>query len=191
MSGSPRFGRKHPAPAQPQALGSAERARIRMRRGSLLFGVLAVLGGLVLAESLFMPWYSLDVTVAGTEARSTHSAWQSMALMDVLLLLVALAAIASGVMLVRGGRAPLVCAAGAAAVLMSLAGLIDVPESGHAAVPGDDLAVGRLSGPFVALVASAGIAFAGLASILRPWSPRRGSRRPTRGSRPRATAGSP
>ena len=156
-----------------------------------LLGVLAVLGGLVLAESLFMPWYSLDVTVAGTEARSTHSAWQSMTLMDVLLLLVALAAIASGVVLARRGQlAAIVCAVGVVAVLMSLVGLIDLPDSGLAAVPGDDLSVGRLAGPFVALVASVGIAFAGLGSILRPWSPRPGSRRPRRDSRRRAAAGS-
>jgi hypothetical protein len=159
-------------------------------RGWLLGG-LAVLGGLVLAESLFIPWYSLDVTVAGTEARSTHSAWQSMAVMDVLLLLAALTAIASGVMLFRrGGRAPVVCAAGVAAVLMSLVGLVDLPDSGLAAVPGDDIAVGRLAGPFVALVASAGIAFAGFASILRPWSPRPRSSRPRPDSRRRARAGS-
>jgi Tryptophan-associated transmembrane protein (Trp_oprn_chp) len=150
-----------------------------------------VLGGLVLAESLFMPWYSLDVTVAGTEARSTHSAWQSMALMDVLLLLAALTAVVSGAVLFRLGELGLVvCAAGVAALLMSLAGLIDLPDSGLAAVPGDDIAVGRLAGPFVALVASAGIAFAGFASILRPWSPRRSSSRPTRDSHRRARAGS-
>jgi hypothetical protein len=156
-----------------------------------LLGGLAVLGGLVLAESLFMPWYSLDVTVAGTEAGSTHSAWQSMALMDVLLLLAALTAIASGAILARRGEpAPIVCAAGVAAVVMSLAGLIDLLDADVAALPGDDVAVGRLAGPFVALVASAGIAFAGLGSILRPWSPRPGSSRPRRGSRPRARAGS-
>jgi hypothetical protein len=156
-----------------------------------LLGGLAVLGGLVLAESLFMPWYSIDVTVAGTEARSTHSAWQSMALMDVLLLLAALTAVASGVTLFRrGGRAPVVCAAGVAAVAMSLAGLIDLPDSGLAVVPGDDVAVGRLAGPFVALVASFGIACAGFGSILRPWSPRPGSSRPRQDSRRRARAGS-
>jgi hypothetical protein len=161
------------------------------RPGSLFHGGLAVLGGLVLAESLFMPWYSLDVTVAGTDAGATHSAWQSMALMDLLLLLAALAAIASGAILARRGElAPVVCAAGVAAVLMSLAGLADLPDSGLAAVPGDDVAVGRLAGPFVALVASAGIAFAGFGSILRPWSPRPGSRRPRRGSHRRARAGS-
>jgi hypothetical protein len=150
-----------------------------------------VLGGLVLAESLFMPWYSLDVTVAGAEAGATHSAWEAMTAMDVLLLLAALAAIASGVILFRRGElAAVVCAAGFAAVLMSLAGLADLPDSGLAAVPGDEVTVGRRAGPFVALVASAGIAFAGFASILRPWSPRQDSRRPRRDWHRRARAGS-
>jgi hypothetical protein len=156
-----------------------------------LLGGLAVLGGLVLAESLFLPWYSLDVTVAGTEARSTHNAWHSMDLMDVLLLLTALTAIAAGVILFRRGELALVvAAAGVAGVLMSLLGLIDLPGTDAAAVPGDEVAVGRLVGPFVALVASAGIAVAGLGSILRPWSARPDSTRPRRGSRPRAPAGS-
>jgi hypothetical protein len=163
----------------------------RPTRGSLSYGVLAVLGGLVLAESLFLPWYRLDVTVAGTEAASTHSAWQTMGLMDVVLFLTALTAIAAGVVLARRGELSLVvCVAGVAAVLVSLAGLIDLPDSGLAAAPGDRLEVGRLAGPFVALVASAGIAFAGFGSMLRPWSPRPGSRRPRRDSRRRATAGS-
>jgi hypothetical protein len=156
-----------------------------------LFGGLAVLGGLVLAESLFLPWYSLDVTVAGTEARSTHSAWQSMGLMDALLLLAALTAVAAGAILARRGElGSVVGAAGVAGVLMSLTGLIDLPDSDVAAMPGDDLAIGRLVGPFVALVASAGIAVAGFASILRSWSPRPGSSRPRRDSPPRARAGS-
>jgi hypothetical protein len=156
-----------------------------------LLGVLAVLGGLVLAESLFMPWYSLDVTVAGVDARSTHSAWQSMALMDVLLLLAALTAIAAGATLARRGEGgSIVCAAGVAAVLMSLVGVTDLPEADLAAVPGDEMAIGRLAGPFVALVASAGIALAGLGSILRPWTAKPSSRRPGRDSRRRATAGS-
>jgi hypothetical protein len=177
MVGPPTTGRKHPA--RPGA------------RGSLFFGGLAVLAGLVLAESLFLPWYSLDITAAGTQAGSTHSAWQTMAVMDVLLFLTALTAIAAGVILARWGELALVVgAAGVAGALMSLAGLIDLPGSGLAAMPGDDLAVGRLAGPFVALVASAGIAFAGFGSILRPWSPRPGSSRPRRDSRPRARAGS-
>jgi hypothetical protein len=162
MTGQPLLGTKRPA--RPGA------------RGSLFYGGLAVLGGLVLAESLFLPWYSLDVSVAGTEVGSSHSAWQTMALMDVLLLLTALAAVAGGVLVARRGElSPIPFAAGVAGVLMSLAGLIDLPGSGLAAVPGDTAAVGRETGAFVALVASAGIAFAGFAAGTLRGAARRGA----------------
>jgi hypothetical protein len=129
------------------------------------YGGLAALGGLVLAESLFLPWYSLDVTVAGAEVGSSPSAWHAMSAMDVLLLLVALAAVAGGLAVVRRSELSLIpFAAGVGGVLLSLLGLIDLPDSGVAAVPGDTASVGRAAGGFVALVASAGIAFAGFAA---------------------------
>ena len=141
------------------------------------YGGLAALGGLVLAESLFLPWYSLDVTVAGAEVGSSPSAWHAMSAMDVLLLLVALAAVAGGLAVVRRSELSLIpFAAGIAGVLLSLLGLIDLPDSGVAAVPGDTAGVGRAAGGFVALVASAGIAFAGLAA----GTLRDGARRPRR-----------
>ena len=141
------------------------------------YGGLAALGGLVLAESLFLPWYSLDVTVAGAEVGSSPSAWHAMSAMDVLLLLVALAAVAGGLAVVRRSELSLIpFAAGIAGVLLSLLGLIDLPDSGVAAVPGDTASVGRAAGGFVALVASAGIAFAGLAA----GTLRDGARRPRR-----------
>jgi hypothetical protein len=182
MTGRPSLGRKRPA--RPGA------------RGSLFYGALAVLGGLVLAESLFLPWYSLDVTVAGAEAGSSHSAWQAMAAMDVLLLLTAMTAVAGGVVVAWRRQLPaIVFAAGLAGLVLSLAGLIDLPDPGVDAVPGDTAVVGREAGAFVALVASAGIAFAGFAAGAarrRPASAasRRRARSPSppRRARPR-TAG--
>ena len=129
------------------------------------YGGLAALGGLVLAESLFLPWYSLDVSVAGAEVGSSPSAWHAMAAMDVLLLLVVLVAVAGGVAVMRRSELSLIpFAAGIAGVLLSLLGLIDLPDAGVAAVPGDTATVGREAGGFVALVASAGVAFAGFAA---------------------------
>jgi hypothetical protein len=129
------------------------------------YGGLAALGGLVLAESLFLPWYSLDVTVAGAEVGSSPSAWHAMSAMDVLLLLTALAAVAGGVAVMRRSELSLIpFAAGIAGLLLSLQGLIDLPDAGVAAVPGDTASVGREAGGFVALLASAGIAFAGFAA---------------------------
>ena len=129
------------------------------------YGGLAALGGLVLVESLFLPWYSLDLTVAGAEVGSSPSAWHAMAAMDVLLLLVVLVAVAGGVAVMRRSELSLIpFAAGIAGVLLSLLGLIDLPDAGVAAVPGDTATVGREAGGFVALVASAGVAFAGFAA---------------------------
>ena len=148
-------------------------------RASLLYGALAIAGGLVLAESLFLPWYSLNLTVGGVDAASTHSAWQVMSVMDLLLLLTALAAIAGGAVVARRGELQAIpLAAGAAAVVLSVLGLVDLPESDLAAAPGDTASVGREAGPFVALVGSAGILFAGFAAMRRR-APGRG---PARGS---------
>jgi hypothetical protein len=134
-------------------------------RGSLFYGGVAALGGLVLAESLFLPWYSLDVTVAGAEVGSTPSAWHAMSAMDVLLLLVAVTALVGGVAVMHRRELSLVpFAAGIAGVLLSLIGLVDLPEAGVAAVPGDTASVGRQAGGFIALLASAGVAFAGFAA---------------------------
>ncbi|HEV3377967.1 MAG TPA: hypothetical protein VG126_11880, partial [Thermoleophilaceae bacterium] len=164
------------------APGGKRPARPRAR-GSLAYGALAIAGGLVLAESLFLPWYSLNLTVGGVDAASTHSAWQVMSVMDVLLLLTALAAIAGGVVVARRGELHAIpLAAGAAGLVLSLLGLFDLPESGLAATPGDSASVGREAGPFVALVASAGIAFAGFAAMRRR-APGRGRARGSAGPR--------
>jgi hypothetical protein len=105
------------------------------------------------------------VTVAGAEVGSSPSAWHAMAAMDVLLLLVVLVAVAGGVAVMRRSELSLIpFAAGIAGVLLSLLGLIDLPDAGVAAVPGDTATVGREAGGFVALVASAGVAFAGFAA---------------------------
>jgi hypothetical protein len=130
-----------------------------------LYGAIAALGGLVLAESLFLPWYSVDVTVAGAEVGSRPSAWQAMSSMDVLLLLVALTALGGGIAVMRRRELSLIpFAAGIAGVLLTLVALVDPPDAGIAPVPGDTAAVGRQVGGFVALVASAGVAFAGWAA---------------------------
>jgi hypothetical protein len=131
------------------------------------YGALAMLGGLVLAESLFLPWYTLEVSVAGAEVVSRQSAWHTMAIMDVLMLLTALAAVAGGAAVMRRTELSLIpFAAGVAGVLMSLLGLVDLPEADliGVAARGDTTAVGREPGAFVALLASAGVAYAGFAA---------------------------
>jgi hypothetical protein len=143
------------------------------------YGGIAVLGGFVLAESLFLPWYGLEITVAGAEVGSTQSAWHAMAAMDVLLFLTSVAAVAGGVAVTRRAELSLVpFAAGAAGLLLSVFGLVDLPEADVAAIGGDSAAVGREIGGFVALVASAGIAYAGF----RAGTPRGGARPRSRGT---------
>lgn len=133
-----------------------------MARQRLFYGALAAVGGLVLLESLFLPWYRLEVTVAGVEAASKQSAWQTMGAMDVLLLLAALSAVAGGVAVARRAELSLVpFAAGVAGLVMAVTGLIDLPESTLDAVPGDTTSVGREVGGFIALIASGGTAYAG------------------------------
>jgi hypothetical protein len=147
--------------------------------GPAFYGGIAALGGLVLAESLFVPWYSLDVTVAGAEVGSTPSAWHAMSAMDVLLLLAAVTALAGGVAVMRRpDLSPIPFAAGVAAVAMTVLALVDLPEAGVAAVPGDSASVGREAGGLVALVAAAGIAFAGFAAGTLRGAARRERRRP-------------
>jgi len=140
-----------------------------MARQRLFCGALAILGGLVLLESLFLPWYRLDILVADVTVASKQSAWQTMSAMDLLLCLTALSAIGGGVVLTRRADLSLIAfAAGVCGLLMSAAGLLDLPESDVAAVGGDSASVGRELGPFIALVASAGVAYAGFrAGMLR------------------------
>jgi hypothetical protein len=146
-----------------------------MRGQPALYGGIAVLGGLVLAESLFLPWYGLELSVAGAEVGSTHSAWNAMTAMDVLLLLAAATAVAGGAALMRRPELSLVpLAAGVAGLVLSLVGLVDLPEADVAAIGGDSAAVGRKIGGFVALVASGGIAYAGYqAGAIRTGAPPR------------------
>jgi hypothetical protein len=133
-----------------------------MARQRLFCAALAIMGGLVLLESLFLPWYRLDIEVADVAVASKQSAWQTMAVMDVLLFLTALAAIGGGVAIVRRPDLSLIAfAAGVAGLVLSAAGLLDLPASDVAAMEGDIATVSRELGGFIALIASAGVAYAG------------------------------
>jgi hypothetical protein len=141
-----------------------------MVRQRLLYGLLASAGGLVLLESLFLPWYRLDIDVAGVTVATKESAWQSMAAIDAMLCLTALAAVAGGLAVTRRADVSLIpFAAGVAGLLLSTRGLIDLPEAGVTAIAGDSTAVARELGGFIALVASGGVAYAGFrAGTARP-----------------------
>ena len=54
---------------------------------------IAAVSGLVLLVVMFLPWYGVDVNVAGFSASTSVTAWESMSFIDILLFLVALVAV--------------------------------------------------------------------------------------------------
>lgn len=134
----------------------------RLDRGLLIAGG----GGLLLLISLFLPWYGVTASLgAGSPSVDVSvSAWDAFSLVDVLLFLVAVLAVAAAA-LTAAGRLPvlplplgrIVLAAGVIALVLVLFRLLNVP--GDTSGPGFD--IGREIGPFVALVAAVLIALGG------------------------------
>ena len=128
-------------------------------------------GGGLLLVSTFLPWFALDsaIELPGRSGGTTiHgegvNAWESFALIDVLLLVAALAAlalVAAGLAGLRGARIPLallVVAAGVVCALVVVYRLLDPPELATAADTAASETARRL-GPFFALVATIGISW--------------------------------
>jgi hypothetical protein len=135
----------------------------RLGTGELIAGA----SGVVLLIALFLPWYGVDLEVAGASIGGDVNAWEAMGFIDILLFLVAVAAIAVPLARAAGslsedvpaGLAVLV--AGAFGLVLVLFRLIEVPGPDVPAIAGDTIDVGRKAGVFVALVATAGIAYSG------------------------------
>jgi hypothetical protein len=123
--------------------------------------------GVVLLISLFLPWYGVDLEVAGASIGGDVNAWEAMGFIDILLLLVAVVAIAVPLARVAGalpedipaGLAVLVT--GGFGLLLVVFRLIDVPGPDVRAIAGDTIDVGRKAGVLVALVATAGMTYGG------------------------------
>jgi hypothetical protein len=62
----------------------------RLTPGDISAGV----GGIVLLISLWLPWYGVSVNVAGFSASSDASGWEVFSSIDIILFLIAVAAIA-------------------------------------------------------------------------------------------------
>lgn len=124
---------------------------------------IAAASGVALLVVLFLPWYGVDVNVAGFSASESVNAWEAMSFIDILLFLVALVAI--GVPVARAtGSLPddlpgplLVLVAGGLGVLLVLFRLIDLPTPDG----GGGVDFGRKIGIFLGLIATVGIAYAG------------------------------
>ena len=127
----------------------------------------AAVSGIVLLVVMFLPWYGVDVNVAGFSASTSVTAWEAMSFIDILLFLVALVAI--GVPVARAtGSLPddmpgslLILAAGGIGLLLALFRLIDIPAPDVPAAAESSVDFGRKIGLFLGVLATAGITYGG------------------------------
>ena len=132
----------------------------KLTTGDIIAGV----GGIVLLISLFLPWYGVSVDVAGFSASESGSGWDALGFIDILLFLIAVAAIAIVAARAAGALpedlpAPVILLAlGALAILLVLYRIIDIPVEGD--VP-EQVDLSRKVGIFIALIGSAAIAYGG------------------------------
>jgi hypothetical protein len=132
----------------------------KLTTGDIVAGV----GGIVLLISLFLPWYGVSVDIAGVSASESGSGWEALGFIDILLFLIAVAAIAIVAARAAGALpadlpAPVILLAlGGLAVLLVLFRIIDIPVSGE--VP-DEVDLSRKLGIFIALIGSAAVAYGG------------------------------
>jgi hypothetical protein len=140
----------------------------RLRSEDLIAGA----SGLALLVVMFLPWYGVDV--AGFS--ESWNAWKALSFIDLLLFLAALLAIGYAVAKAAGALPPdvpwatLVTAAGAAAVLLILFRIIDMPTPDVPSIAQGTIDFGRKIGLFLGLVAAAGIAYGGWRAMGEPVS---------------------
>jgi hypothetical protein len=135
----------------------------RLSTGELIAGA----SGLALIVVLFLPWYGVDVNIAGFAASGNASAWDALSFIDVLLFLVGLVAVA--VPVARAADAlpddvpgtVVLVAVGVVGLVLVLYRLIDVPGTDLKTVGGDSIDFGRKIGVWLGLIATAGIAYGG------------------------------
>jgi hypothetical protein len=136
---------------------------IAVRPGHLL----AALGGLALLISLFLPWYTREVDIAGALLSSSWSGWASVPVTAAVLFGVAGAAIALPAaqaigLPLRGLRVDRVLTAlGLLALVLVSWRLAVIPGGGLDTVPGDRAADGRAIGLLLALLGAAAVALGG------------------------------
>jgi hypothetical protein len=132
----------------------------RLTSGDISAGV----GGIVLLVSLWLPWYGVSVNVRGFSASSDASGWEVFSTIDIILFLIALAAIVLVATKAAGQLPPdvpvplVLLGLGALALLLILYRLIDTPAPGD--LP-DEIDVSRKIGLFIGLIGAAGVAYGG------------------------------
>jgi hypothetical protein len=132
----------------------------RLTPGDISAGV----GGVVLLVSLWLNWYGVSVNVSGFSASESASGWEVLSTIDIILFVIALAAILL-VAVKALGQLPqdlaipmVLLGLGALAVLLVLFRIIDSPAPSD--LP-DQVDVSRKFGIFIALIGAAGIAYGG------------------------------
>jgi hypothetical protein len=132
----------------------------RLTPGDISAGV----GGVVLLISLWLPWYGVSVDVRGFSASTDASGWEVFSTIDIILFLVAVAAIALVATKAAGQLPPdvpvplVLLALGSLALLLILYRLIDTPAPSD--LP-DEIDVSRKLGLFIGLIGAAGVAYGG------------------------------
>ena len=126
---------------------------------------------MLLLVALFLPWYTRDTDIAGAVISQTWTAWQATPVIATLLFGVAVGAIVAPSVpgAFRGDR--LATLLGILGLLLVLFRAIDMPLPDVHLVQGDHADSSRGLGLFLALLATAGMAFGGrLATRARPRS---------------------
>jgi hypothetical protein len=115
----------------------------------------------LLLVALFLPWYSRDTDIAGAVINQTWTAWQAMPVIATVLFAVGVAAIVAPSVrgAFRGDR--LATVLGILGLLLVLFRAIDMPLPDVDLVQGDRADSSRDIGLFLALFATAGIAYGG------------------------------
>jgi hypothetical protein len=135
----------------------------RLGAGELIAGA----SGVLLLIAMLLPWYGRETDIAGAVVTESWTAWQSLSVIAILLFAIGMTAIAVPV-----GRAlwasperfrddRVLVILGLLGVLLVLFRLIDVPIAGIDVQPGDSIDSSRGAGLFLALLATAGIAYGG------------------------------
>lgn len=129
---------------------------------------IAAAAGGVLLIALFLPWYDVKIAVTDVLLIDSVSAWQVLSVIDVLLAGVALVALCVPAARAAGSLPPdlpvsrLLLAAGGLGLLLVLFRMVDLPVADVSVVAaGDSIELDRKIGVFIALFATACIAYGG------------------------------
>jgi hypothetical protein len=131
----------------------------KLTTGDIVAGV----GGIVLLIALFLPWYGVSVELANVSFSDSATAWEALDVIDILLFLIAIAAIGLVAAQAAGQLAPdfptgtVLLGLGGLAVLLVLYRIIDIPAGD---VP-DEVDLSRKLGIFIALIGAGAVAYGG------------------------------